>query len=161
MNKRLLLNLFIITSLLLITMNAGTRAAPGEGSFVMQNTTRVSVASDGEQGIDQSDYPSISDDGRYAAFRSEANNLVSGDTNGYGDVFVHDRQTDATTRVSVASDGAQGNDNSRFPSISADGRYVAFYSFASNLVGGDTNGVDDIFVHDQQTGTTTRCLGGF
>ena len=119
-------------------------------------TTRVSVASDGTQGNWDSWYSSISADGRYVAFYSGASNLVSGDTNGTDDVFVHDGQTGQTTRVSVASDGAQGNDISWDPSISADGRYVAFYSDATNLVSGDTNGTDDVFVHDWQTGQTTR-----
>jgi Tol biopolymer transport system component len=74
------------------------------------------------------------------AFNSDASNLVSGDTNGASDIFVNDLQTGTTKRISVASDGTQGNNNSYNPSISADGRYVAFYSDASNLVSGDTNG---------------------
>ena len=69
-------------------------------------TTRVSVASDGTQGMNYSENPSISADGRYVAFASYANNLVANDTNGRSDVFVHDRQTGETTRVSVASDGS-------------------------------------------------------
>ena len=119
-------------------------------------TTRVSVASDGTQGNNVSFYPSISADGRYVAFYSDASNLVPDGTNGAKDVFVHDRQTGQTTRVSVASDGTQGNDNSFDPSISADGRYVAFVSYASNLVSGDTNGGVHVFVHDRQTGQNTR-----
>jgi len=119
-------------------------------------TTRVSVASDGTEGNDYSRRPSISADGRYVAFASLASNLVPGDTNGTWDVFVHDRLTGQTTRVSVASGGAQGNSGSWCPSISADGRYVAFQSYASNLVPGDTNGVLDVFVHDRLTGQTTR-----
>ncbi len=119
-------------------------------------TTRVSVASDGTQGNDESTGRSISADGRYVAFESHANNLVSGDTNGSGDVFVHDRETGQTTRVSVASDGTQGNDHSDWPSISANGRFVAFHSIANNLVSGDTNDFADVFVHDRETGQTTR-----
>jgi hypothetical protein len=119
-------------------------------------TTRVSVASDGSEGNEYSEWPSISADGRYVAFYSKANNLVSGDTNVMYDVFVHDRETRQTTRVSIASDGSQGNGNSQSSSISADGRYVAFGSYASNLVGGDTNGRGDVFVHDRETGETTR-----
>jgi Tol biopolymer transport system component len=119
-------------------------------------TTRVSVASDGTQGNGSSEYPSISADGRYVAFDSVASNLVGGDTNGAEDIFVHDRQTGETTRVSVVSDGSEGNEGSVVSSISADGRYVAFTSYASNLVGGDTNSTYDVFVHDQQTGETTR-----
>jgi archaellum component FlaF (FlaF/FlaG flagellin family) len=118
--------------------------------------TRVSLASDGTQGNDYSAVPSISADGRYVAFVSEASNLVPGDTNNAKDIFVHDRLTGQTTRVSVASDGTQGNSYSSWPSISADGRYVAFESRASNLVPGDTNNNTDIFVHDRQTGQTTR-----
>lgn len=100
-------------------------------------TMRVSIASDGTQGNYMSSASSISADGRYVAFGSVANNLVPDDTNGVGDVFVRDRGTGQTTRVSVASDGTQGNawGSSARPSISADGRYVAFMSPASNLVG--------------------------
>ena len=119
-------------------------------------TTRVSVSSSGEQGNFYSFYPSISTDGRYVAFASAASNLVSGDTNGREDIFVHDRQTGETTSVSVSSSGEQGNWESFYPSISADGRYVAFDSYSDNLVSGDTNGDEDIFVHDRQTGETTR-----
>jgi len=119
-------------------------------------TSRVSVASDGSQGTNHSRDPSISADGRYVAFGSNASNLVGDDTNGKYDVFIHDRQMGQTSRVSVASDGEQGNFDSYFPSISADGRYVAFESYASNLVGDDTNGKYDVFIHDRQTGQTSR-----
>jgi len=121
-------------------------------------TIRVSVASDGTEGNDDSIFTaSISADGRYVAFYSEATNLVEDDTNGFADIFVHDTQTGQTIRVSVASDGTEGNDDSIFTaSISADGRYVAFYSEATNLVEDDTNGFADIFVHDTQTGQTIR-----
>src|SRR5437870_4266363 len=119
-------------------------------------TERVSVASDGTQGNGASDGAAISGDGRFVAFRSSASNLVPGDTNGTFDVFVHDRQTGETVRASVASDGAQGNGASNTPAISADGRFVAFTSSASNLVPGDTNSTDDVFVRDRQTRQTTR-----
>src|SRR5262249_38177421 len=118
-----------------------------------------SVDSSGVQGKSGSSSPSISADGRYVAFWSDARNLVSGDTNAVRDVFVHDRQTGITERVSVDSSGIQGNGDSGFPygtAISADGRYVAFGSQASNLVSGDTNAVRDIFVRDRQSGTTER-----
>ncbi|MFB7256915.1 hypothetical protein [Streptomyces nojiriensis] len=104
--------------------------------------------------------PSISADGRYVAFASPARDLVAGDTNRADDVFVRDRQTGAITRVSVDSAGNQANNVSRNPSISADGRYVAFESFATNLVAGDTNRYRDVFVHDLQTGETTRVSVG-
>ena len=121
-------------------------------------TTRVSVASEGTQGNGYSAWPSISADGRVVAFVAGASNLVSDDTNGTYDIFVHDRLTSETTRVSVASGGTQVNNGTlpEAPSISADGRFVAFNSQANNLVGSDTNDMYDIFVHDRQTGTTTR-----
>ena len=104
--------------------------------------------------------PAISADGRFVAFSSDATNLVPGDTNGTADVFVRDRQTGTTRRVSVGSGGAQGNGLSVDPAISADGRFVAFASDATNLVPGDTNGADDVFVRDRQTGTTRRVSVG-
>ena len=72
------------------------------------------------------------------------------------DIFVFDRETNTTTRVSVANDGTEGNGSSRGPAISADGRYVTYSGDASNLVPGDTNGTTDIFLFDRQTNTTTR-----
>src|SRR5438552_1365614 len=107
-----------------------------------QTTERVSVDSTGNQ-AEGADYsvtyiPSISADGRFVAFTSAAINLVPGDTNGVADVFVHDRLTGTTERVSVDSAGNQGNGDSRCPAISADGRFVACASAATNLVPGDT-----------------------
>jgi Tol biopolymer transport system component len=119
-------------------------------------TECVSVASDGTLGIHGGSYPSISADGRYVAFHSYSANLVGGDTNNQYDVFVRDRQSGVTERVSIATGGGQGDGTSEDPSISADGRDVAFMSLATNLVGGDTNSVEDIFVHDRQSGTTER-----
>jgi len=133
-----------------------TVAALGLPSASAQSTTRVSVDSLGLQGNFTSNAPSISADGQYVAFESYATNLVPGDTNGTADIFVHDRQTGQTTRVSVNSLGVQGNSASGRASLSADGHYVAFHSSATNLVPGDTNGVFDIFFHDRQTGQTTR-----
>jgi len=112
------------------------------------STTRVSVDSSGVQGNSPSAFPSISADGRYVAFVSNASNLVNGDTNVKTDVFVRDTQTNSTTRVSLNSSGVQGNSDSEYPTISADGHYVAFMSEASNLVSGDTNGSSDVFVHE-------------
>src|SRR5947207_7980736 len=119
-------------------------------------TERVSVASDGTEGNAASAGATLSADGRFVAFHSAATDLVAGDTNGTTDVFVHDRQTGITERVSVASDGTEGNKASSYPALSADGRFVAFDSDATNLVAGDTNGTTDVFVHDRQTGTTER-----
>ena len=120
-------------------------------------TTRVDVASDGKQArMLPSHGTSISADGRYAIFTSEASNLVPGDTNEATDVFVHDRQTGETTRVSANSSGRQSVGFSGDGVISADGRYVAFDSYARNLVPHDTNGGQDVFLRDLQAGKTTR-----
>ena len=120
-------------------------------------TTRVSVASDGTK-FDYF-YPAISADGRYIAFSSNAKNLVPRDTNNTADIFVYDINTEETTRVSIASDGTQWNSYSESPSISADGRYVAFTSGASNLIPGEIN-EGGLFVHDRQTKQTTRIGDG-
>jgi Tol biopolymer transport system component len=119
-------------------------------------TSAVSVDSSGALANENSSRADISADGRYVAFESNGTNLVAGDTNASTDVFVHDRQTGQTTRVSVDSAGVQGNNDSEMPSISADGRFVAFASRAWNLVPGDTNGAYDVFRHDRQTGVTIR-----
>ena len=129
---------------------------PAEVLAAQGDTIRISVSTGGTQGNNHSYGPSISSDGRYVAFTSTASNLVAGDTNGMSDVFVFDRLTGTTTRVSVDSNGGQANLNSNFPSISNDGRYVAFVSDATNLVTGDTNGMNDVFVHNLVTGETTR-----
>ncbi|MFO0981499.1 MAG: calcium-binding protein [Planctomycetota bacterium] len=123
---------------------------------VTGETTRASVDSFGNQGDDSVGRCLLSADGRFVAFTSSATNLVLGDTNGKDDAFVHDRVTGETTRVSVDSFGNQGNGDTWLPAISADGRYVAFDSYATNLVPGDTNKADDVFVHDRVTGETTR-----
>ena len=134
----------------------GFSVAIGAGmpAWAHGSTERVSLGLDGVQGDGPSYEPAISADGRFVAFQSEATNLVPGDTNSAPDVFVRDRKTGRTQRVSVRSDGAQGNGTSAAPAISADGRFVAFYSDATNLVPGDTNDQGDVFVHDRQTGTT-------
>jgi hypothetical protein len=119
-------------------------------------TTRVSVTAAGAQANGASADPAISADGAFVAFSSFATNLVTNDTNAASDVFVRNLQTGATTRVSVAANGAQSNGYSYQPAVSENGRYVAFESYASNLVAGDTNNTGDIFVRDTQTGTTQR-----
>ena len=126
-------------------------ANAGNGS-----TELASVDSAGNQANGISTNAAISADGRFTAFIADAGNLVTDDTNGQPDVFVHDRKTGVTERVSVNSAGNQGNNISLDPAISADGRFVAFTSYADNLVPGDTNGQRDIFVHDRKTGATER-----
>lgn len=118
-------------------------------------TIRVSVGSGGAQGDMRSfEVGGISDDGRYALYDSEADNLVPNDTDLEDDVFVRDRQRHTTTRVSVSSTGAPGDAGEYTPSISGDGRWVAFASFTS-LAPGDTNLASDVYLHDMQTGQTT------
>jgi Tol biopolymer transport system component len=142
-----------------------TNLVPGDtnGNFdvfvrnrVAGTTERASVDSSGQQGNGDSEEPAFSADGNCVAFSSWATNLVAGDNNGHEDVFVHDRTTGTTMRVSVSSSGQEGDEASYRPALSADGRFVLFTSFASNLVAGDTNANLDVFVHDRSTGTTTR-----
>jgi len=121
-----------------------------------RQTRRASEAADGAPANGYSVQPVLSANGRYVTFVSDARNLVPGDTNRRIDVFVKDLETGAVERVSVASGGAQANGASFEPAITADGRYVAFESFATNLVAGDTNGRTDVFVHDRVTRTTRR-----
>lgn len=132
-------------------------------------TERVSVATGGAEAMDDTSIdslsspggsinPSISADGRYVAFESDATDLVVGDTNGVKDVFVHDRATVTTERISIAPGGAQSNGYSRFPVISADGRYVVFESAANNLVTGAAPG--RLFVRDLLTGVTEAIPAG-
>ncbi|MEW6473009.1 MAG: hypothetical protein AB1679_12130 [Actinomycetota bacterium] len=130
-------------------------AAPGA-------TVRVSVPASGGEASGFATAPSappaVSADGNIVAFESDSSNLVGGDTNGVSDIFVRDRAAGKTERVSVGTDGTQGNKGSFRPGISADGRFVVFESAATNLLAGgaDSNGVKDIFIRDRQTGETKR-----
>lgn len=117
---------------------------------------RVSTGINGEQADGASTNPVISGNGRYIAFESFASNLVDADSNLVIDIFLHDRESGSTTRVSVNSNGVQASSHSFSPSISEDGRVIAFYSLASNLVTGDTNRAIDVFAHDTLTGSTER-----
>jgi Tol biopolymer transport system component len=119
-------------------------------------TRRVSVSSSGGQGNGDSTYPQISPNGRYVVFASVASNLAGSDGNGLSDIFRHDLQTGRTEHVSVSTSGGAANGNSLYPAISGDGRYIAFQSNASNLVPGDTNRQNDVFVRDMETGRTER-----
>lgn len=123
-------------------------------------TRRVSVGRAEEQGNDHSNDPEISDDGRYVAFESEASNLVVRDTNRHEDVFLRNLEVGVTSRVSLGPGGRQGNGRSSSPSLSAHGRHVAFFSFASNLVAEDTNRAGDVFVRDISAGVTHRASIG-
>jgi Tol biopolymer transport system component len=121
-------------------------------------TSRVSVSSAGAEANGRSSFAAITPDGRYVVFCSSASNLVTGDTNGRSDVFVRDRQSGTTVRASLGTGGVQGNLDAvtGTVAISADGRYVAFPSDATNLVAADTNAVTDVFIRDLVAGTTTR-----
>jgi Tol biopolymer transport system component len=134
-------------------------ALPAQAGF----TERVSVGTGGTQGDGVSTFGSLSADGRYVAFSSSSTDLVAGDTNRSSDVFVHDRQLQITTLVSRASSGALANGDSTTAAISADGRWVAFESQASNLDPADVNAWIDIYVHDRLAGSTmlvSRALSG-
>ncbi|MEK6327995.1 MAG: hypothetical protein AABM66_10820, partial [Actinomycetota bacterium] len=136
-------------------------AAVPASAGVAVTTTQVSVNSAGASGNPtsgaSSNLPiSISATGRFVAFSDNAPSLVEDDRNFRYDIFVRDRVRGETTRVSVGSAGVEGNDDSVFPSISANGRFVAFSSLASNLVPGDRNHRFDVFVHDRKRGKTTR-----
>lgn len=122
-------------------------------------TERVSVQG-ATEGNGASEHPAISADGRFIAFASDASNLVANDGNGRTDVFVHDRTTDVTTLVSRTRSGASGNGSSLNPAISANGRWVAFESIASDLVPGDAAGWYDVFLYDRQTGRMERVSVG-
>ncbi|MBI5435269.1 MAG: PD40 domain-containing protein [Planctomycetes bacterium] len=121
-----------------------------------QATTREDVDPRGLQANGDAHGPAVSDDGRYFVFSSDASNLVAGDANGASDIFLRDRATGGTLRVSVATGGGEAHGASTLPSLSADGRIIGFSSAASDLVALDANGVPDAFVHDAASGVTTR-----
>ncbi len=133
-------------------------AGAGETKLVSVNSNGTLANGPSGGGNGDGDYygGGMSADGRFVVFDSAASNLVAGDTNNESDIFVHDRLTKQTSRVSISSSGRQGNSYSHGPHISGDGRYVVFTSGASNLVPGDNNGLADIFVYDRQTKQTSR-----
>ncbi len=118
-------------------------------------TTLVSLSSNGKQG-EASSFDSAIGRRALIAFSSKATNLVDDDTNEVEDIFVHDRESAETVRVSVDSTGQQANERSFAATLSTDGRYVIFNSDASNLVADDDNNSTDVFRHDRQTGQTRR-----
>ncbi len=118
-------------------------------------TCRASVSSDGREANDISFHPALNQDGTIVAFKSEASNLVDDDFNGHPDIFVHDCVAGTTERVNLSNTGAEADDIAIPPSITRDGRKVAFGSFASNLAGVFSNGRSQIYVRDLDTGLTT------
>ncbi len=146
---------FYLSGLVLVTASVAAQSC----------VERASVGSGGVEGNSHAYAPALSADGRWIAFVSESSTLVPGDTNIVADIFIRDRRSDTTTRASVASSGAQMSPwlagglspvGCASPSLSADGRFVAFASFGADLVPGDTNGKQDVFVHDRVLGTTER-----
>lgn len=138
----------LTVSALLVLAGFGTAPCVGQSAY------RASVATAGTESDWDSTHPSVSANGRFVAFVSGADNLIPGGTPDVTDVYVRDRITQVTTCISVSTSGARGNGNSDSPSISADGRFVAFRSYATNLVTGDTNGCEDVFLRDARSGTT-------
>ncbi|NYB51955.1 MAG: PD40 domain-containing protein [Methanobacteriaceae archaeon] len=123
---------------------------------VLNTTIRASVSNTGEEGNGDSNEPAISVDGRYVTFTSNANNLVPGDTNGVSDIFLRDILLGINKRISITNTGKESNGDSNEPAISADGRFIAFSSYATNLVPSDNNGKCDIFLYDNDSGQITR-----
>ncbi|MEO7154371.1 MAG: hypothetical protein ABI054_06960, partial [Planctomycetota bacterium] len=124
--------------------------------LVSGTTTRVSTNASGGEANAVSIEATISEDGRFVAFQSLASNLVPGDVNGVDDVFVKDLASGAIRRASISSLAVESNGASLAATLSRDGRVVAFFSSASNLVSGDANGLADVFVHDVLAQTTSR-----
>lgn len=123
-------------------------------------TTRVSVSGGGRQSDHDSTWPTISGNGRFVAFASTATNLVNNDTNDRSDIFVHDLRSRETVRGSLGPDGSQGDDASYRPDLDGTGRHLAFTSYSTNLVEGDTNDAGDVFVRDLKTGRVVRASLG-
>lgn len=150
--KRIMNNKFfwVLMAFCFIFIACGTVSAADNTTVCISNSANGSGSNRDSSGA------SISVDGNYIAFSSYADNLVPNDTNGHSDVFVYDVNSGKITRVSVSSNGSEPNYNSYQPSISADGRYIAFMSYATNLVEGSNDYYSNIFVHDRNTGATTR-----
>jgi Tol biopolymer transport system component len=125
----------------------------GVARGAVQTTSLVSVSSTGAAANGESFEPAISSNGRFVAFASEATKLVEGDTNNRTDIFLRDRKSGVTTRISVAEDGTQANDNCFSPRISADGRFIYFLSSSTSLVEGPEGAERRIYRYDRESGT--------
>ena len=158
---RILFQVFLLVSLSIIFSCFFNDNDDDDGTTIEDNEPlndieRVSVAFDRSETDGDSWACSISSDGRFVAFYSDATNIVHSDTNEVGDIFVFDRETGINERVSIASDGSQANDEPFTCSLSSNGRFVAFGSYATNLVPNDTNDAVDVFVRDLEKGITER-----
>jgi hypothetical protein len=150
---------FALSLIFILTLVFPATDIPAMAGIATATTTRISVNALGDEGNSWSTRPAISADGRCVVFESWADNLVDGDANSANDIFAYDRQTRTLSLVSLTDSGDQANGNSggwSKSSVSADGRFVAFVSAATNLVSGDTNDNTDIFVRDRTANTTTR-----
>ena len=143
-------------------MNFTVKPVPAGAVGVIERSSIASNLTEGDAGSEE---VSVSSDGRFVAFSSDATALVPNDTNGFTDIFLRDTCVGgpagclpSVTRVSVATDGTQADAFSDDPAISANGRYVAFVSSADNLVPGDTNNFDDIFVRDTCFSAPPGCV---
>lgn len=148
------MNYRVATVLLGLSLSVGVAGAASAAPDALADIDRVSVTVAGGAPNGDSDDVDVSRTGRLAVFVSEATDVVTDDDNDVDDVFVRNRRTNTTTLVSAAADGGVANSRSGSPSISADGRFVAFDSFASDLVPGDTNGANDVFVRELASGVT-------
>lgn len=159
-SHKVMLGSILLLFLVMFTVVLSTKAATGT---YLRDIKRVSVTSSGGQANASSYFSYTSEDGRYVTFGSHATNLVPGDgDNGYVDAFLHDTVTGQTQKITYSDGGGETDHDSHDPIITADGRYISYASFATNLVPGDTNGSDwtlqglDVFVYDRQTGATNR-----
>jgi Tol biopolymer transport system component len=125
----------------------------GTGAAELISARHAALPSLSPNGSSKLSILSVSANGRFIAFTSDADNLVPNDTNGCPDIFVNDLLLTTNILVSMGTNGVAADGFSREPSISADGRYVAFTSSADNLVAGDTNQASDVFVRDLQSAT--------
>ena len=148
----------LVVGLSVTSLGPALHGQSGASNIELISATPAGLPAGGQQFYDALPYDvgpqKISADNRYVVFASPSGQIVPGDTNGFQDIFVRDRQTGTTTLVSLASDGSLANGNSGTPVISANGRYVAFTSIATNLVTGDGNSAPDVFVRDLFAGTT-------
>jgi hypothetical protein len=145
-----------------VAVGAALSLVPAGAAFAAddeQTTTRISIGHDGSQANGSSNAPSVSDDGRWFAYSSNATNLAPGDTNNLLDIFLYDRSTGTTALVSRGEGGAPANGRSADERISADGRFVVFDSEASDLVPDDTDGEQNVFVWDRESKAITRLPG--
>ncbi len=155
MPKKLIIIFFYLIVLLFpFFIEIGNTSAFDIKIFDFGITKKVSISSEGISGNQSSGGPDLSSDGEKIVFTSFATNLVTIDTNGFDDIFVHDRETETTRKITNSFDGKQTNSHSGYPSMSSNGRFITYTSTASNLVPKDINGENDVFLYDSLIGST-------